>query len=970
MKHSLHIGTLHVVCTSVLLLMSVEVVAQTTVPPRWLNGQIVDFVTNHPVDGAHMELLRKDSSLVDSQTVRLSPVGYQQKAVFLQMVQQPGEYILHLVHPDYQPLYMPLSVRFYKREQNINLGRIPLKRHMGPLTVNLDGVVVKATKIKFYFSNDTLVYDAPLFTTQQGSVLNDILSKMPGLEIQANGEIYANGRKVDALLLNGKDFFDSDRKTLLENLPAFMVKDIALYDKTKDTLSLLRREREFEGYVMNVRLKKQYASATLANADIGWGTNHRYYNKLFGMKYNACGRISTYAILNNINRNEQLDRYGNSQNLSNGNGDNVLDKWGLAYNYDHPRGTYSVDGTADIAYGDTYTNTKTASTAFLQGGNIYSRVLNTNNLYSVDASTRHRFYFFGNSKYDFSISPSVHYKTNHGNLSMLSATFNTDVDSLLGKAWVDSLRMKNPCMALLQHGIIRQIQRRKNEGYLLEADIRADKDIAIPHTEDNLHLAASFRYAESDDKRFSQQRINHLVQGTTHWNNLYSRAKDYNRQACADANYTCVLNDMNSFRMDYSYDYQSQNNSLPYYALHFLEGWGEDSPVALGSLPAAALMLSVKDLVNSASYASRSHTHKLSFGHTYERRAALNYTKVEWGIPLRSEHKKMHYVQGMTDTVVRRSLFCPDISINMVHQHRSLNRTLNHYTISYNLTNQMPALHNLINVQNDADPLFVTHGNPDLKNSTTHHWNALWLWQTPRMDSHRLSLNYMLRLNAISNALVYDRETGVSQLTPLNVNGNWTFDLGLQNRVSLKKDRTAGLNNNLSFVWARNADYVSTRPDAVLNKSIVHNFTLNERLGVDVSSPQSKWRASAYAYVIYSHMSSRHEDFTNLDTYNYGVQCSLNVELLHNLQLETSLVSIGIRGFNASDMNVDEYIWSANVKKMFGERWGLNLEVFDILGQRKDVYTFVNGQGRSEYFSNNLKRYAMLHILFKLVPRR
>ena len=207
MKHSLHIGTLHVVCASVLLSMSVEVVAQTTVPPRWFNGQIVDFVTNHPVDGAHMELLRKDSSLVDSQTVRLSPVGYQQKAVFLQMVQQPGEYILHLVHPDYQPLYMPLSVRFYKREQNINLGRIPLKRHMGPLTVKLDGVVVKATKIKFYFSNDTLVYDAPLFTTQQGSVLNDILSKMPGLEIQANGEIYANGRKVDALLLNGKDFF-------------------------------------------------------------------------------------------------------------------------------------------------------------------------------------------------------------------------------------------------------------------------------------------------------------------------------------------------------------------------------------------------------------------------------------------------------------------------------------------------------------------------------------------------------------------------------------------------------------------------------------------------------------------------------------------------------------------------------------------------------------------------------------------
>jgi hypothetical protein len=65
---------------------------------------------------------------------------------------------------------------------------------------------------------------------------------MPGLEMHPNGEIKVHGRKIDELLLNGKDFFNSDRKTLLENMPAYMVKNVKIYTKEKDSLSLIKRE--------------------------------------------------------------------------------------------------------------------------------------------------------------------------------------------------------------------------------------------------------------------------------------------------------------------------------------------------------------------------------------------------------------------------------------------------------------------------------------------------------------------------------------------------------------------------------------------------------------------------------------------------------------------------------------------------------------------------------------------------------
>lgn len=147
-----------------------------------------------------------------------------------------------------------MSIKFYKREDEIEGKDIRLKKKISK-SLDLPEVLVEATKLKFYFSNDTLVYNAETFATQYGFVLNDLLRKMPGISVGPNYEIYSNGRKVDELLLNGKNFFNGDRETLIENLPAYMIKNIKIYEHV-DSLELLKSLDKQPPLALDVKLKK------------------------------------------------------------------------------------------------------------------------------------------------------------------------------------------------------------------------------------------------------------------------------------------------------------------------------------------------------------------------------------------------------------------------------------------------------------------------------------------------------------------------------------------------------------------------------------------------------------------------------------------------------------------------------------------------------------------------------------------
>lgn len=180
--------------------------------PFIIKGRVVESIAHTPLVGVKVMLLDSTFNVIDSTlsakeayVTYFSGNGKEQPAEFsLKMPRKTGVYYLSLEFDKYNPLTRPLEIkRIGSRESMLDLDEIVLTR----APKKLGEVVVTATKVKFYNKGDTLVFNADAFELAEGSMLDALVSQLPGVELKENGQIYVNGRFVENLLLNGKDFF-------------------------------------------------------------------------------------------------------------------------------------------------------------------------------------------------------------------------------------------------------------------------------------------------------------------------------------------------------------------------------------------------------------------------------------------------------------------------------------------------------------------------------------------------------------------------------------------------------------------------------------------------------------------------------------------------------------------------------------------------------------------------------------------
>ncbi|MDE6512902.1 MAG: hypothetical protein K2L05_01805, partial [Muribaculaceae bacterium] len=134
---------------------------------------------------------------------------------------KPGKYIMTLDREGYEP-YIKEFERKYRDQTTVWVGNIAMKRERHKM---LNEVEVRATAIKMVMKGDTIVYNADAFNLAEGSMLESLVRQLPNAQINAAGEITVNGRKVNSLLINGKDFFSGDMEVAMKNLPSYTVKN-------------------------------------------------------------------------------------------------------------------------------------------------------------------------------------------------------------------------------------------------------------------------------------------------------------------------------------------------------------------------------------------------------------------------------------------------------------------------------------------------------------------------------------------------------------------------------------------------------------------------------------------------------------------------------------------------------------------------------------------------------------------------
>lgn len=957
MKKRLFIVVLSILCASCCL-------AQTT-----LIGQIVDATTSQPVSldfGYSVSLMNRDTVDVSYGASflyeRLNEASKRETVVKVKAARN-DDYMLWISVKGYEPLFYHFTVSKENKGKTIDLGKLLLHRNPKEKVYELGEAVVRAPKLKFYFDKDTLVYNANAYMKQEGGKLSTILQQMAGVEIKPDGQIFARGKQVDVLLLNGKDFFNKDRVTLLANLPAYTVKQVKVYEKKTDLAEGFEREKYRRGQIMDIILKPDYSTATFGNADVGYGTDHRYYTKLFGMSYSKYHRISGYAFSNNINRNEQLRLDGTAQNIDDGLGEKKHHKAGLNYNYDDPKKRFSMSGGVDLLWSNTYRTVFSTSQRFLSQGENYAYNDSRYQPKTFHLQTNHEFNPFANTSYSFVVKPVFSYKYSHEWADAFSAMTQQDVQAM-DMNWLDSLKLQRYSQLFSQYGIHRSVYRAKTIGEVTTAGVTLSKHNLLRSERSSWSMEGSWNWYKHDNNNYTQRQIDYLQQNAQNsWQNQYTQDKAERNQVVLSSAYALSISKFGALNLDYKFEHVGYDANHSLFALDALSGWQSADNPALGALPSYHEMLAAIDAQNSYSYFEKQNAHTVSLGYTYQRqRAGVPFpVKLSIAIPLTLESKSLDFAQAGRAERVQRNYQNPGIKV----QGTLFTKRKDYIMFSYGYSESAPTMYNLVNIVNTSNPLVQMRGNTALEKQKTHRLIGQYFLRRG-LDYHSFTTMNSFLQGKIAMASLYDQQSGQTTFTPQNIDGNYSLGVNVRNNVFLNKMGTSSIGNSLSLDFEQNVDYHSFMGEGISRRSRVLNRIIKEEFSYSQSLWKQQLRLSLSAYCNYLHATSNRADYQRANTFDYGLKFVVNAFLPWSMQLSSDLTSVSRRGYHYAPMNDDQYLWNLRLTKAFGERVQLQVEVNDILGQRKNIFYLQNAQGRVEELYNNLRRYAMLHIVWNI----
>jgi len=252
-----------------------------------ITGTISDDENETLINASVILLNKKDSILV---TFALT----NNNGKFLLERVPEGEFLLQATYLGYESFEKNISVT----NENIDLGEIK----MNIASSKLDEIVVQDEHIPVSVKKDTIVYNADAFATQPNDVVEDLLRKMPGIEVDQDGTITAQGEEVEQVLVDGKEFFGSDPKIATKNLPASAIKKVEVFDQKSDQAEFSGVDDGERTKTMNLELKEDARKGSFGLAGVGYGTQDRYTGNLSINSFKKDLKVSLIGNFNNVNQ--------------------------------------------------------------------------------------------------------------------------------------------------------------------------------------------------------------------------------------------------------------------------------------------------------------------------------------------------------------------------------------------------------------------------------------------------------------------------------------------------------------------------------------------------------------------------------------------------------------------------------------------------------------------------------------------
>ena len=901
-----------------------------------LTGEVYDSFTKAKVK-ALMTLMRKDSTFVDSMTCwTWGTSSYYE----FKVPARNDDFILKATAEGYETTYLNYNLRHIARNSWFEVPRILMKKKQRSeddvyKEVGLNGVVVTGTKVKLTYRGDTLVYNASAFNLPEGSMLDGLIRQMPGAELKDNGDIYINGKKVDYLTLNGKDFFKGQNKVMLDNLPYYTVKELKVFDKSTKQSELIGHDVEKKDYVMDVQLKREYNRGIMGNIEGGLGTDNRYLARLFGLYYDDHSRVSVFGNTNNINESRRPGGEGqwSPSNMPQG----LLSSKQTGLHVETEDADKNWEDNLDVTFdwNDADNMSRTSSERFASGGNIMG----------------------GNESW----SRSKNFRFNANNYFQMKKPF-----TIYG--YLYGAYSKGENTSGRQDSTYREalINRTVNDAINRSRNLTLGASIGMYHKfawGDYLSFGFSGAYGRTTpSESWDINRTFYAQADSTELRHNYAdtHSDSYNYEA--EFGYTLQL--LNrwfiSATASYSQDFDNSNNLR--YRLDRLK---EDKHETEWLPSTNQLLMSVMDMdnVDEQQLLTRKVRASFDIAHSTDN----EYFSVR--LPITSTHERLNYNDFTTlDTIARRSYveFTPSINWSRWGKKNGLN------SLNYSMNLTRPSLADLMPVDDTSSPLSHSINNPDLKFTRTHNFGIGFRFSN---DSTRhflnINTNASITQNAIGTRIAYNSATGASTYMQDNINGNWNWNLSTNYEQPIDSAKHFTLEQRASANYTHSVDfemaYEQTVPfeDITFGRSTVHNWTINEHLGVEYQ--KEKLTIGISGDVSWRRSTSHRQNFESISAfdYNYGGLLRYTIPWLE-LSVATDLRMYSRRGYQSEMMNTDDLVWNAELaRSFFKEKLTLKFTAFDLLHRLSNKQYSINAQGRTETWNNCIPRYLMLSVAYK-----
>lgn len=894
-----------------------------------VQGSVVDNMTGMGVT-AKITLMTADSIVIDTITAQIEEMPYDignSKAyyVFKDAVTAKGKYIVKAEKEGYDVCYMNCELRS-TREDYIGVKQIRMTKIVEH---ELKGVTVVASKVKMVMKGDTIVYNADAFNLAEGNMLDALIARLPGAKLEKDGRIYVNGRFIQSLLVNGQEFFAGNPKLALENLPAYTVNKIKVYNKAGIKSRLMERNMGDNTYVMDVRLKREYATGYMGDLEAGGGTQKRYKLRGFGMKFSDKERMGAFFNINNLNDNQRAELTGEWEPQDVGNGLLTVKNAGVSYVrfLNNERSWVSTGNTWQHISTDNESITHTQT--YLPNGNSFlhnhSKQLNSSdkwesiNRLSIDKTN-----------FSTSNSLSISYLRNNGFGSTNSATANetTKLNTLLSRNSFES------------------------------SDFNFDFSTGnyVKYITDLIRGDFSVSYNRNKQKQFMLNNVQYLQGGQPNdLRNNYFDMPNQNLKLSAGVGYDINIR-KTTFAPSYSYTYTYNKASNLLYRLDWIAGRDINQ---FNVLPSASnVLLSALDNNNSYRFNEYRNEHRFNFKYFNRKIKVLN-SFVSLNLPLRLLNADFYYYGISEQHFSRRKLFF-EPNIELYHWDENVS-----WVFTARMNSDFPTLLATADYRNDSDPLNIRLGNKDLRN--LHHYDveANVTFNGENEQTISLSANYHRTDNQVAYALIFDKTTGASIIYPTSVNGNWNTKFEVEFKRALDKANKILFSNNFSTNYNHSVDMASIAGSTESQRSIVNNWEFGDELKVNYR-PNDNYEFTFHTGGKYYLINSERVGFEKIKASDYNIGLNAQIVLPWELQLTTDMTMFARRGYQQTEMNTTDWIWNVQLARTFLKgHLTAKLQGFDLLQQLSNTRYVINSQGRTESWNNSIPRYVMLSLAWK-----